>query len=473
MPEPSDLTGNTLRLEHKYRVGAAVHRGPMATLYRAEWDLFDLPVYVRSYESLVKLRLRHRDATRIRWAIESEAGRLRHPNLPDVVDAGIEDPMKPFLVMRLPAGDVLSRRIQRDGRFPVEKVAGIVEQVAAALAYCRDQGAPHRGPTADRVWIGEGDEVLLQGVGEVLYRDDTVSMSGPMAKELLWHIPPESFTVSMRIPEDEGGSAATSSMRARMRTQGTLQGRTLEDDPRAEVYALGCLAYHALNGHHPFFTSVDDATEGIQATINDTPLELKDHPPHSEVWRAVSRALSRDPSDRFHTPEAFAEALAEAAGTTPAPVLEPAEETSELGALIPDESADDIPVAVSSGDAFQIWAWRFTSLVLFAIVGFLLLSQRFEGQTLLVTSDPPGLEIGEEFGHTRESLGETPVLLFDRDITAPLRIFAIGPDGTYGETANYDVSRFQDLGRCRATELQLAYPEAMDDAPAEGSGASE
>lgn len=470
MSERNDLTGMTLQLDHKYRVGTALHRGPMATLYSAEWELFDLPVYVRSYESLVKLRLRHRDTTRIRWAIESEAGKVRGPNLPDVVDAGIEDPTRPFLVMRLPKGNLLLNLVADRGRLPANQVVGVVAGVARALTHCRDVGIVHRGPTVDRVWLGADGEVVLLGLGEVLYRDDTVSMSGPPSTELLWHIPPESFTVSLR--RDDGGEDESVTMRLRTRAQGTLQGRTLEDDPRAEVYSLGCLAYHALNGHHPFFTSVDDPTEGIHATIRDTPLELRDFDLHSEVWRVISQAIAREPSERFASPVEFAEALSDAINIT-------APTTSEVAVSADDEEdfddffiATGTPPAVQDApapaDAFQLWAWRFTSLVLFGIVAVLLLHERFEGQTLLVLSDPPGIQIGEEIGHTREPLGPTPVLLFGRDAATPLKLFAIGPDGSYGATGTYDVGRFQDLGRCRATELLLQYPETTP--AAEGSG---
>ena len=296
MVDRSDLTGMTLELDHKYRVGNIVHRGAMVTTYAGVWELFDLPIHVRSYESLIKLRLRHRDTTRIRWAIESEAGKVRGPNLPDTIDAGIEDPTKPFLVFRLPEGDLLLNRLRVEGRFDADRVVPVITGVARALGVCREVGMIHRGPTADRVWVGDDGEIVLLGVGEVLYRDDTISMSGAPSTELLWHIPPESFTVSQRrTDDDEDGDRATT-LRLRTRPAGTLQGRVLEDDPRAEVYALGCLAYHALNAHHPFFTSMDDPTEGIHATIRDRPLE-----PRGWSSSRRSRATRRTDSRRLRS----------------------------------------------------------------------------------------------------------------------------------------------------------------------------
>ncbi len=464
MVDRSDLTGMTLELDHKYRVGNIVHRGAMVTTYAGVWELFDLPIHVRSYESLIKLRLRHRDTTRIRWAIESEAGKVRGPNLPDTIDAGIEDPTKPFLVFRLPEGDLLLNRLRVEGRFDADRVVPVITGVARALGVCREVGMIHRGPTADRVWVGDDGEIVLLGVGEVLYRDDTISMSGAPSTELLWHIPPESFTVSQRrTDDDEDGDRATT-LRLRTRPAGTLQGRVLEDDPRAEVYALGCLAYHALNAHHPFFTSMDDPTEGIHATIRDRPLEPRGIDPDDDVWLVVQQALSRDPKDRFASPQEFAEAFAEAVhGATPAAV-EPAV-SDGVDEYEEPPSVDEIgalEIVSAERDAYSVWAWRLTAIILFALVGFLMARDHLRGHTLLLTSVPPGLELGEEVGHTRQPIGKTPVLLLDRSLSEPLRLFAIGPDGAEGGTSTYHPGLFQDLGRCRSALLELQYPEVME-----------
>jgi serine/threonine protein kinase len=302
------------------------------------------------------------------------------------------------------------------------------------------------------------------GLGEVLYRDDTVSMSGATSPELLWHIPPESFTISLRRGEPDENSA----LRLRTRNAGTLQGRTLEDDPRAEVYALGCLAYHALNGHHPFFSSPDDATEGIHATIRDTPLELKDHAAHSDLWRVVSQAIAREPAERYATPLEFAEAFADSVALVDPSSVEPV--VSSAGQSRPTffrdpagdgELSSEWSVPVKASDGFQLWAWRFTSAVLFGIVLFYMLQPRLEPRTLVVTSDPPQLHFGEQVGHTRVDLGTTPIVLRERSVTAPLRLFVIGPDG-YGATTEFDISQFTDLGHCSSVTVPLTFAGSGD-----------
>lgn len=461
MAERTDLTGLNLELDHKYAVESVLHRGPVATTYRATWTLFDLPVFVRFYESLVGLRLRHRDSTRIRWTLESEAGKVRGDHLPDTIDAGIHGPLQPFLVMRLPQGELLLERLQREGRLPVADVVRIVRSVASALADCREQAEPHRGPTADRVWIGRDGEVVLLGYGEVLYRDDTLTMGGIATTELIWHIPPESFRASQSnsVPEEQPTRSNTLRMRARGAT--TAADRSIEESPRAEVYALGCLAYYALQGHHPFFTNRSDAPDGIQATLVQEPVPL-DNQVDPDTAQAVLRAISRDPDARFETPTAFAQALSRDVPPSLAPSL-----------AFDDDSGDDddetgLLVAASSADRGQLWLWRIAATVLAVALGATLVVRGQQRSAIMITSTPSGLEIGRVNGHVSESLGRTPVVLEDEPVGQTLRLFAIGPDGTEGPIADVDASRAQLLGECRRVDLDLQYTGGVG--ASEGSG---
>lgn len=462
MADRKDLIGLNLELDHKYAVESVVHRGPLATTYRATWTLFDLPVHVRFYESLVSLRLRHRDTTRIRWTLESEAGKVRGPTLPDTIDAGIHGPMQPFLVMRLPEGELLLERLQREGRLPASDVVRIVHAVAQALADCRAQADPHRGPTADRVWLGNDGEVILLGYGEVLYRDDTLTMGAVPTTELLWHIPPESFRASQSPAAPDESSARSTTLRMRARGVTAAADRSIEESPRAEVYALGCLAYYALQGHHPFFTNRSDPPDGIQATLVQDPAPL-DVPVDDRIADAIERAISRDPDARFDTPQAFAAALGAAPRVTPAsapPDFD--EDDDEL------ERFEDVELAPSGRDSMQLWLWRIAAVVLAVALGVTLLVEGQRHTAVMITSTPSGLEIGRENGHVRERLGRTPVVLEDEPVEQSLRLFAIGPDGTEGPVAEIDASRAQLIGQCRRIDLDLQYTGGVG--ASEGSG---
>ena len=469
MTERTDLTGLNLELDHTYAVERAVHRGPMATTYTASWTLFDLPVTIRFYDSLMPLRLRHRDATRIRWTIESEAGKVRGEHLPDAIDAGIHHQMEPFLVLRLPPGELLSQRLDRVGRLPLAQVLDIVRGVASALTDCRQQAEPHRGPTADRIWLGESGEVLLLGYGEVLFREDTLTMGSVATTELIWHIPPESFQASQG-PEttDDGGRSRSTALRMIARGAASTSDRSLETDARAEVYTLGCLAYHALQGHHPFFTERANPPEGIQATLVREAMALEDVAPDHPVAQAIFRAIARDPEARFATPSAFAEALASAAGVRSREARAATAVGASTGTTtdllddlgVPsDNELDDFPMlpGAQRGDVVQLWLWRLATAVLAIALGLVLMQTSQERTALMITSTPAGLELGRVNGHVREVLGRTPFVLQDEPVGRTLRLFAIGPDGVEGPVVDVTPSAALQLGECRRIDLDLEY----------------
>lgn len=476
----SELTGNQIELDHSYVVGDPVHTGGLATLYEATWTVFDQPVYVRACDGLPRLRLRYRTQTRIRETVEEKVGRIRGPHLPDVIDAGHQDETRPFLVMRLPKGALLSRRVNARQRMDAEPVATMLDAVATALDGYRDAEGPHRGPTPDRVWVGDDGDVVLLGYGEVLYRDDTLTMSGPAESAHVWHLPPESF--ARDEPEPEPGQTRTGRLRAISASEASAV-RALEDDPRAEVYSLGCLAYFALNGHHPFFLDARDPGAGIAATLRDDSLELRDHPDGSPVAEVLAQAMSRDPDERFATPRAFADAFAAAVAPAPAPDEAVAEDEAPEAAgpspvvAIDDEATDKVVRDLTAA----VWLWRFAALVLIVGVAGAIVFQRMRSTTIVVTSGASDVVLEEVIGHTAESRGQTPVLLRGRPSGQPITLQVVGPDGTRGEPWSFLPAELEDLGRCRGIDLHLAFDDGTvrsdssdsgeDDGADEGSGA--
>ena len=450
MADRTELTGLTLELDHKYSIGPAVQRGPMATMYRATWTLFELPVYVRFYESLIALRLAHRDATRIRWAIEGEAGRVRGEHLPDAIDTGIHGAQQPFLVVRIPRGETLQDRLSAQGPLPLEDAVELTRAMASALRDCRDQAQPHRGPTMDRVWCGEDGSYTLLGYGEVLYRDETLRIRGRSCTELLWHIPPESF----RATQSEAGEPTTRSQSLRMsaRNPAGHADRRIEESESAEVYALAALTYTALNGHHPFFTSMSDWNEGVQNTQTLQPLPVTGA--NAGVSAAIMRGLSRDPLARFPNVEAYVDALDAALTRDQEPALPSFEALSPEDTLAFEDDALDL---MGPRDTTQLWLWR-AATVLFALVAAgAIMTQRAGTSAVLVTSTPTGLELGRVNGHVSERLGATPITLVDVDPGRPLELFAIGPDGQTGAVGSYNLSNADLVGECRILSLDMQF----------------
>jgi serine/threonine-protein kinase len=83
-------------------------------------------------------------------------------------------------------------------------------------------------------------------------------------------------------------------------------------DYRADIYALGVVAYQALTGHLPFSAATPVALLRAHVDLPPPPLMHwnADLPP--AVSQAVLRALAKNPADRYPSAGGFAAALSEA-----------------------------------------------------------------------------------------------------------------------------------------------------------------
>jgi len=79
------------------------------------------------------------------------------------------------------------------------------------------------------------------------------------------------------------------------------------------VYALGAVAYHCLAGHPPF--DGDNALQVALRHLEDDPEPLPESTVPPAVRELISRAMAKQPEDRFATAAEFAEAALAAAGS--------------------------------------------------------------------------------------------------------------------------------------------------------------
>jgi eukaryotic-like serine/threonine-protein kinase len=95
-------------------------------------------------------------------------------------------------------------------------------------------------------------------------------------------------------------------------TPGYMAPEQLAGDPtidaRADVFALGVMGYEMLAGHPPFG---DPALGGLALAYFTEPRALDELRPvvPGEVARAISRAMARNPADRFASAAEFSDAL--------------------------------------------------------------------------------------------------------------------------------------------------------------------
>jgi len=227
-------------------------------------------------------------ATRFKREI-SLAAHLQHPNILPVLSAGAQGDLL-YYVMPYLAGESLRHRLQREGRLPIEDCVTILREVADALAVAHAAGFVHRD-------VKPGN-ILLQG-GHAMLTDFGVARAVEEAR-------------GVRRLTDPGMAVGTPPYMSPEQAIGEAQV-----DARSDVYALAIVGYEMLAGAPPFGGPTVQAV--VAAHLAQIPKPLRERRPDvpGALAEAISRALAKDPADRFQTAGAFRDALPAPAGSYP------------------------------------------------------------------------------------------------------------------------------------------------------------
>ena len=155
-------------------------------------------------------------------------GRLKHPNIIQINDAGQTPAGALYLGMEYVAGPSLQSAIDKNGPYPVAEALAILAQLASALAYAHGAGVVHRDLKPPNVILANGDpeavKIIDFGLAKIAAEEGLTRLTEDqqvLGSPLYW------------APEQ--------SMHANV-------------GPEADVYALGGIAYFVLSGA-PIFPS--------------------------------------------------------------------------------------------------------------------------------------------------------------------------------------------------------------------------
>ena len=140
-------------LDGKYRVEQRLGQGGMGVVYRVHHlglqKTFALKLIAVLDQAFVR-----------RFRTEAETlGRLKHPNIVNVTDFGIDarGGGLPYLVMEYLEGSTLADRSRQLGRFPLEQGLPIFESIAAAIDHAHERGILHLDLKPGNVFVSDDE----------------------------------------------------------------------------------------------------------------------------------------------------------------------------------------------------------------------------------------------------------------------------------------------------------------------------
>jgi tetratricopeptide (TPR) repeat protein/TolB-like protein len=265
----------TTALAGQYRVERELGEGGMATVYLAEDLKHHRPVAIKVLKPELAAAL---GSDRFLREIEI-AARLQHPHILPVHDSGEADGLL-YYVMPFVEGESLAARISREGGLPVDWSVRLLREAADALAYAHRKGLVHRDIKPDNILLS-GNHALVAdfGIARMIRDAGGATLTGTGVSL---------GTPTYMAPEQAAGEAV---------------------DQRADIYALGILAYEMLAGEPPFRGRTAQAVIGAHVSLPPTPITQHRPGLPPTLAATVMKCLEKHPADRFQSSDELLSAL--------------------------------------------------------------------------------------------------------------------------------------------------------------------
>lgn len=260
----------------RYEVEKELGKGAMGAVYLGKDPKISRVVAIKTMALSQEFEDDELEEVKERFFREAEtAGRLNHPNIVTIFDAGDEHDLA-YIAMEYLKGTDLVKHIKKDNLLPITKVLALMQQVADGLGYAHNFNIVHRDvKPANIMWDPESDTLKITDFGIARITDSSKTKTGMVLG-----------TPSYMSPEQ-------------------LAGKKVEG--QSDLFSLGVMLFQMVTGQLPF---IGDSMAALMYKIAN-----EEHPDpasiNPEVPRCVSiiikRALEKEVADRYQTGKEMAD----------------------------------------------------------------------------------------------------------------------------------------------------------------------
>lgn len=293
----------------RYHIVRCIGRGGMGEVYEAHQDSPRRAVAVKVMRPGAFSR-----SALARFRREAQAlGRLQHPGIAQVFEAGVDDwgnGAQPYIAMELVQGTALLPFV-REATLSIDQRLILLARLCDAVHHAHQKGVIHRDLKPANILVvdddpacraqegigsgsgtGSGDALAAQpkildfGVARLLDPDSTAATLETSAGQIIG-------TVPYMSPEQAAGDSAAI-------------------DIRTDVYSLGVIAFEVLGGRHPL--GLDEEHHGkplrdaLHAVREQVPplLGTIDRRLRGDIETVVAKAMEKRPGQRYASAAEFA-----------------------------------------------------------------------------------------------------------------------------------------------------------------------
>jgi len=256
------------------------------------------------------------------------AAQLQHPHILTLIDSGAADAFL-YYVMPYVEGETLRAKLARDGEFPVADAVRILREVADALAYAHAHGLVHRDVKPENIMLS-GRHALVMDFGVAK------AVSEATGRQSLTTVGVALGTPTYMAPE-----------------QATADPHV---DHRADLYALGVIAYELLTGRPPFTGNTPQQVIAAHVTQAPDPVIRHRAAVPAALAELVMRCLEKKPADRPQSAQLLLDRLEELA--TPSGGITPTGTAPHRAVRRSRTSVYVISGLLLVAALGSLWAWR-------------------------------------------------------------------------------------------------------------------